>query len=76
MINELARLIQDAASLQVGVRYAPPRKGDVRDSLADIRAARTAFGFNPRVSLEQGLAEYWSWISQDELTLQQLEREA
>ena len=72
-INELVRLIQEVAGIQAGVVFAPPRSGDVRHSLADIRAAQAAFGFKPQVALEQGLAEYWRWISQDELTLHQLE---
>jgi nucleoside-diphosphate-sugar epimerase len=71
-INELVRLIQEAAGRQVGVTHAAPRPGDVRDSLADIRAAKAAFGFTPQVAFAQGLAEYWRWISQDELTLSQL----
>ena len=72
-INELARLIQNVAGVQVGVMHAPPRPGDVRDSLADTRAAQAAFGFTPQVAFEQGLAEYWHWISQDPITVRQLE---
>ncbi len=72
-INELARLIQEFAGMQVGVAYAPPRPGDVRDSLADIRAARAAFGFTPKVEFKEGLHEYWQWISQDPITADQLE---
>ncbi len=68
-INELARLIQEVAGVKVEVVYAPPRPGDVRHSLADIRAAQAAFSFAPHVAFEQGLAEYWRWISQDKLTL-------
>ena len=34
---------------------APPRPGDVRDSWANIDAARTALGYEPVVSLEAGL---------------------
>lgn len=73
-INELAKLIQDAARVQVGTRYGPPRNGDVRDSLADITAASRMFGFVPQVGMEEGLREYMSWICQDPLTLQQLEQ--
>jgi UDP-glucose 4-epimerase len=36
-------------------RYAPPRPGDVRDSWADITAAREALGYEPTVALEEGL---------------------
>jgi UDP-glucose 4-epimerase len=73
-INALARLLQDAAGSEVGVQYAPPRKGDVRDSLADIGAAQRAFGFTPRVAIADGLREYMAWIRQDPVTARQLER--
>jgi len=35
--------------------FAPPRTGDVRDSLADISAARNMLGYEPRVGFEEGL---------------------
>jgi UDP-glucose 4-epimerase len=58
--------------LWIDLRHAPPRMGDVRDSLADIRAAHAAFGFDPRTSMADGLAEYWAWFSRDPLTLRRL----
>jgi UDP-glucose 4-epimerase len=75
-INALARMLQDAAAREVGVQYAPPRMGDVRDSLADIRAPQAAFGFAPGVGMAEGLAQYMAWIGQDPLTARQLERNA
>lgn len=71
-INELARVMQEIAAVRSDLRYAPPRMGDVRDSLADIRAAHSAFGFDPRTPMAQGLAEYWAWFSRDTLTLKRL----
>jgi len=73
-INKLAELVQDAGGLRVGVEYAPPRQGDVRDSLADTRAALRMFGFLPQVGIEEGLREYMSWISRDPVTLEGLEQ--
>jgi UDP-glucose 4-epimerase len=70
-INGLARLIQEADGVQVGVSYAPPRKGDVRHSLADIGAAREAFGFEPQISLAEGLGGYMSWIRRDPISMSQ-----
>ena len=61
-----------AGFVRTDLRFAPPRMGDVRDSLADIRAARSAFGFDPRTPIVQGLAEYWAWFSRDGLTLKRL----
>jgi nucleoside-diphosphate-sugar epimerase len=58
---------------EVGVEYGPPRKGDVRHSLADVSAAHAALGYTPSVDLEEGLAEYMTWIRRDSLTRRQLE---
>lgn len=47
------------------VRHDAPRRGDVRDSLADISAARSAFDYNPTVTLEEGLQEYVAWARRE-----------
>ena len=60
-INELVRLLQKAVGVEGTVQHGPPRPGDVRHSLADITAAKTAFGFKPCVSLEEGIPEYIAW---------------
>jgi UDP-glucose 4-epimerase len=36
--------------------HAPPRAGDVRDSQADITAARSALGYEPVVQFDEGLS--------------------
>ncbi len=60
-INHLVELLQEAAGIKAKVVHGPPRAGDVRHSLADISAARAAFGFEPAVSLAEGLREYMDW---------------
>jgi len=45
----------------VSARYEAPRAGDVRDSLADLTRARTLLGYEPRVSLEEGLKRTFDW---------------
>ena len=61
-INHLVELMRDASGIEPVVKYGPPRKGDVRHSLADISAARNAFGYEPVVELEEGLTEYMAWM--------------
>jgi dTDP-L-rhamnose 4-epimerase len=39
------------------------RFGDIRHCFADIRLARELLGFEPRVTLDQGLAELGEWLS-------------
>ncbi len=41
--------------------FGPERAGDIRDSLADITAAREAFGYEPHVGFEEGLARTVAW---------------
>jgi UDP-glucose 4-epimerase len=60
-INDLAELMSQASTIRPVIEHGPPRKGDVRHSLADISAARTAFGYEPTVGLAEGLAEYMAW---------------
>ncbi len=35
--------------------YAPPRKGDIMHSYADISLAKRILKWSPRISLEEGL---------------------
>ncbi len=60
-INRLAELVIGESGLRSVTQYGPPRKGDVRHSLADISAAEHAFGYRPSVPLETGLREYMDW---------------
>jgi UDP-glucose 4-epimerase len=60
-INALTALLAETGGIDITVEHGPPRKGDVRHSLADVSAARAAFGFDPNVPLEAGLREYMTW---------------
>jgi UDP-glucose 4-epimerase len=60
-INRLAELVIAASGVRGTVRHVPPRKGDVRHSLADVSAAAGAFGYSPHVALDHGLTEYMDW---------------
>ena len=61
LATQLGRMMGNVPRLT----YASPRRGEVRNCLADISAARVAFGYDPRVSLSQGLAEYVAWAESD-----------
>jgi UDP-glucose 4-epimerase len=68
-INGLVDRLRTTMGPLPAIHYAPARPGDVRDSLADITAARTAFGFQPRIGLTAGLADYVAWARQEDLSL-------
>ena len=54
-VNELADAIGAVLGKPVEKDYQPLRTGDVRDSWADVSAARRVLGYETRVGLEEGL---------------------
>jgi UDP-glucose 4-epimerase len=60
-INHLVKLLRNCAGEKVTASYGPKRRGDVRDSLADISKVTKELGFLPLVTIEAGLPEYVRW---------------
>jgi UDP-glucose 4-epimerase len=54
-LNQLLEIIGGLAGEPLRAEYTEGRAGDVRDSLADINAARKLIGYEPRVDVHQGL---------------------
>jgi UDP-glucose 4-epimerase len=54
-VNHVADTIADIIGTSVEREFAPPRAGDIRDSWADVTAARSVLGWEPQVDLEEGL---------------------
>lgn len=44
------------------------REGDIRHCVADITKARTLLGYEPKVSLEQGIPELLNWVREQAAT--------
>jgi nucleoside-diphosphate-sugar epimerase len=60
-LNQLFRTIRDLLGVSVEPAYAAPRRGDVRDSRADIEKARRLLGYEPTVSFDEGLRKTIEW---------------
>ncbi|MGL4461878.1 MAG: NAD-dependent epimerase/dehydratase family protein [Planctomycetia bacterium] len=56
-LRDLTAALNALLGTAIEPRYAEPRLGDVRHSLADVSAARDALGFTARTSFEQSLAD-------------------
>lgn len=59
----LARVLDTDVVPEINGRY---RVGDIRHCYADITRARTMLGFEPQVSLEQGMLELVGWLQEQE----------
>ena len=54
-LNDLLRMLGHLAQEDIRPRYAEPRAGDIRESIADISRARQELGYEPRLAVEEGL---------------------
>jgi UDP-glucose 4-epimerase len=60
-LNETFQVLANLLEFKDPPIYAPPRTGDISDSLADISAAREAFGYDPKIGFEEGLRRTVTW---------------
>ena len=54
-LNELVQILQSVIGETIACRYVAGRGFDVSASVLDISRARTVLGWNPRVSLQEGI---------------------
>jgi UDP-glucose 4-epimerase len=54
-VNRVAELIGSILGSEVRKEHGPPRAGDIRDSWADVSAARAVLGWEPSIDLQEGL---------------------
>jgi UDP-glucose 4-epimerase len=45
--------------------YAPPRPGDIKHSLADVKKAKEVIGYEPFVSFEEGITKAINWYKEN-----------
>jgi UDP-glucose 4-epimerase len=62
-VNELARLLQEIAGSSVDVVFAPKRVGEQQESFLDASKAQALLGWEPQVSLTEGLAQTFAWAA-------------
>ncbi len=63
-LNQTFRVLAELLNFKEEPVYGPERAGDVKDSLADITAAREAFGYDPRIGFKEGLRRTVEWYKE------------
>ncbi len=61
-INDLYLQLAAVSGRKPRPDHSEERKGDVRDSLADISAATGTLGYRPEVRLKEGLEDTFNWF--------------
>ncbi len=60
-LNEIFKILCELTGYKGKPTYAPPRTGDIRDSLADIGLAQELLGYKPIVDFREGLRRTVEW---------------
>lgn len=58
----LLRTLEKITGKKSTPKFLPPRKGDIRHSLADISLARRVLGYRPKIGFEGGLEKTVAWF--------------
>jgi UDP-glucose 4-epimerase len=56
-IADLAKTVLELTGQDLEIRYELPRAGDIKDSYADISKAKRLLGYEPKVTLRDGLKD-------------------
>jgi UDP-glucose 4-epimerase len=61
-INRVLATLEDISRIKAQTKTLPAAPGDPRHTGASINLARERLGWEPRVSLREGLAKQWAWF--------------
>jgi len=61
-LNTLWSDLKEVSGIELQALYGPPRRGDVRDSLANIEKAKKLIGYDPQFSVAEGLKVTWEYF--------------
>ncbi|MBP1990977.1 NAD-dependent epimerase/dehydratase family protein [Paenibacillus eucommiae] len=62
-VNDIVHKIEKLSGKKLQLHYLPEQPGDPFATRADISLARTELGYNPLISLDEGMAAEWSYIT-------------
>lgn len=60
-LNQMWKMMQHSAGVDMEPKYVSSRSGDIRRSVADITRAREELAFEPKVDLQEGVAMMLDW---------------
>ena len=63
-VNRVLDTLEDISKLKARRKYLPVAPGDPRHTGASINVARERLGWEPRVSLREGLTKQWQWFQE------------
>jgi UDP-glucuronate 4-epimerase len=65
-LSSLIAATEKAAGKKANIVVTPRKQGDVLKTWADIDASRQRLNYTPKVSLEEGMQRFYSWLQEHE----------
>jgi len=62
VVNTIRELV---GKTNIEPTYAPPRQGDIKHSLADVKKAKEIIGYEPTVSFDEGIRKAIDWYKKN-----------
>ena len=73
-VLSIAKTLQELLGIRVPTSVSGQfRVGDIRHNLADLNKVRRVFGFEAKVSIEEGLANFANWVVSENIQVDQYE---
>lgn len=60
-VNKVVHTIRELLGKDIQPEYLPPRKGDIKHSLADVSRAKELIGYEPLVTFDDGVRRAIDW---------------
>lgn len=64
-LRKLISIIEKETGKKANIKKLPPQPGDVPLTYADISKAKKMLGYNPKVSIEQGVGKFVNWYKKN-----------
>ena len=61
-VLEVIELLEKTLKVSAQIEWLPVQTGDVRRTWSDTAAARQALGFEPKISIEEGIGRFADWL--------------
>ncbi len=61
-VKQLVDLLAESMDAEPTAKYLPPQPGDVQRTWADITRARVLLGYDPKVTIEEGVRRFVAWF--------------
>ncbi len=68
----VVRIIESHLKKKAKIRYLPPQSGDPYLTYANINKAKKILGYNPKVSIEEGIGKFVRWYCENQSWLEKL----